>query len=814
MKLLNIRRKLASTILSNDERASAVIPVIACDDKNKLFLCDDNSMSFVFLCRPLSGADEKVHSRLNGFLNQEYPANTVMQFMLFRSPDIRDQMNSLVTLRGGYHDDFLTKVIDERAKFLQHHTLEKNVINSKKGYYDNGIVVDQKLIVSVRVPISGVHPTQTETEEILDLKGQIESSLRSIEVHPRALGAKEYIRLMETLVNWGADASWRHSPDRWEEDKPICEQIFDFVSAIEVDKGGLTIGDQHVRVLSAKKTPDAMFFGDAISYIGDLSGGGAAIKENYAVVCNVCFPDPETTKAALDRKRQMTLNQAKGPMVSLVPVLGDKMNDFNTLGASMTNGSKPVQISYSLMIFGPTKERADAATAAARNFWRESRFEIMLDRYVSLPLFINNLPMCMDRNVVRELFRYKTMTSEQAAVILPLLGEWQGTGTFHLALMARNGQLMSMSLHDSNTNKNLVIAAESGSGKSFLTNEIILSYMSEGAQVWVIDAGKSYEKLCELLDGDFVHFAEDSGMCLNPFELIRNYDDEEDAIVTLLGSMASLKGGLSEWQITELKRTTGEIWKEKETSMTIDDVSKKCLESDDQRLKDVGTQLYQFTSKGSYGKYFSGHNNVSFKKQFTVLELDELQGRKHLRQVVLLQLIYQIQQEVFLGVRNRKKLVIVDEAWDLLKEGDVAVFMEHAYRKFRKYGGSVAIATQSVNDLYTNEVGRAIAENSATMMLLGQTPEAVESVKESKRLAMTDGAFNLLKTVHTVLGVYSEIFVKSKSGLGVGRLIVSEFQKLLYSTDAEDVYAIQEKRDAGMPISDAINAVLRDRGKL
>ena len=150
----------------------------------------------------------------------------------------------------------------------------------------------------------------------------------------------------------------------------------------------------------------------------------------------------------------------------------------------------------------------------------------------------------------------------------------------------------------------------------------------------------------------------------------------------------------------------------------------------------------------------------------------------------------------------------------MLKEGDVAVFMEHAYRKFRKYGGSVAIATQSVNDLYTNEVGRAIAENSATMMLLGQTPEAVESVKESKRLAMTDGAFNLLKTVHTVLGVYSEIFVKSKSGLGVGRLIVSEFQKLLYSTDAEDVYAIQEKRDAGMPISDAINAVLRDRGKL
>ena len=65
---------------------------------------------------------------------------------------------------------------------------------------------------------------------------------------------------------------------------------------------------------------------------------------------------------------------------------------------------------------------------------------------------------------------------------------------------------MSLSLHDSDTNKNAVIAAESGSGKSFLLNEIIVSYLSEGAQVWVIDAGKSYKKLNEQLDGDFLQF--------------------------------------------------------------------------------------------------------------------------------------------------------------------------------------------------------------------------------------------------------------------------------------------------------------------
>ncbi|MDF5312143.1 type IV secretion system protein TraC, partial [Vibrio parahaemolyticus] len=122
---------------------------------------------------------------------------------------------------------------------------------------------------------------------------------------------------------------------------------------------------------------------------------------------------------------------------------------------------------------------------------------------------------------------------------------------------------MSLSLHDSNTNKNLVIAAESGSGKSFLTNELIFSYLSEGAQVWVIDAGKSYQKLSEMLNGDFVHFEEGTHVCLNPFELIQNYDDEEDAIVSLVCAMASAKGLLDEWQISALKQVLSRLWEEK-----------------------------------------------------------------------------------------------------------------------------------------------------------------------------------------------------------------------------------------------------------
>lgn len=814
MNLVTIKKKLQKTIIPEEIRAAGVIPVLAYSEDDYAFLMDDKSIGFGFLCQPLNSATEKVQERTVGMLNQEFPAKSTMQFTLFRSPDITQDLYRMIELRDGYQHDLLSSVIRERTEFLKHHTREKIVAHNERGYYDSGLIQDTKLFVTVKVPIKDSKPTSSELSELQDLRSKVESSLQTVGLRPLPMTAVNYIRIMGTMLNWGDDASWKSNTSSWDTDRPICEQVFDYGTDITMTKNSLQLGDQHVKVLSAKKLPDLAYFGDAITYIGDISGGNSNIKENYMIVTNIFFPDPENMKSTLDRKRQFAVNQAYGPMLKFVPVLADKKEGFDVLYDSMKEGQKPISISYSMIIFAPTKERADAAAMSARNIWRETRFDLMEDRFVLLPMLINNLPLCTDRESVKDLFRHKTMTTEQAAVLLPIFGEWKGTGTYHASLLSRNGQLMSLSLHDSNTNKNLVIAAESGSGKSFLTNELIFSYLSEGAQVWVIDAGKSYQKLSDLLKGDFVHFEEGTGVCLNPFELVQNYEDEEDAIVSLVSAMASAKGNLSEWQSAALKQVMTEVWESKGQKMKVDDIADRCLEEhQDQRLKDVGMQLYPFTSRGSYGKYFSHDNNVSFQNQFTVLELDELQGRKHLRQVVLLQLIYQIQQEVFLGERNRKKVVIVDEAWDLLKEGEVSVFMEHAYRKFRKYGGSVVIATQSINDLYENAVGRAIAENSASMYLLGQTEETVESVKRNGRLTLSEGGFNILKTVHTVQGIYSEIFIKSKTGMGVGRLIVGDFQKLLYSTDPRDVDAIDQYVKRGLSIPDSIRAVMQDRAR-
>ena len=819
MDVIGLKRFSDEALIDEELRAERLFPAFAVDPDNKVFLCNDKTLGFVFECQPLAGGDEKINDKLEQFLAQNYPDDMTMQFMLFRSPDIEWQLNAMSNLRSGMNHPLLTPVIEDRIAFLREHTQKDLIKRSLRGsVHDMGLIQDLKLIISVKIPYTGETgvegPTAGEMQMIQQWQQKMLSLLRSMSLAPRLMTPQDYLRLMNSLCNWAPDASWKMSDlPYWEEDKTLDCQILDPTTNVICARPDLLqLGESgFVKVLSAKRLPDATYFGEAIQYAGDLSGQNQGVKQNYAVVVNVIFPNSEKMKGALEKKRQWVTNQAYGPLLKFVPVLNDKKASFDTIYESVNKGAQPLRLTFSVLVFGQSEEDVTAASMAVQAFWATQRFALMEDKFVMLPIFRNCLPLGTDRSAIRELQRYKTMTSKEAPVLLPIFGEWKGTGTYHIALMSRNGQIMSMSLHDSSTNKNGVIAAESGSGKSFLLNEIILSYMSEGARVWVIDAGKSYKKLCESLEGDFVEFGEDSHICLNPFETITNWEEEEDGIVSLVGAMASANANLSDLQIAELKRIMKLLWDERGQGMTVDDIREACIASEDPRVMDIGKQLYAFSSTGAYGRFFNGKNTADFRNDFTVLELDELQGRKHLRQVVLLQLIYQIQREMYLGERDRKKLVIIDEAWDLLKEGEVSVFMEHAYRKFRKYGGSAIIATQAVTDLYDNKVGRAIADNSANMFLLGQKKESIEMVKEKKLLVLSPAGFNILRSVYTEAGVFSEIFLITERGQGVGRLVVSDFQGLLYSTAPEDVQAIKLYQDQGLSVSDAIKSVLRDR---
>ncbi|WOP54659.1 hypothetical protein R5576_21325 (plasmid) [Xanthomonas euvesicatoria] len=261
-----------------------------------------------------------------------------------------------------------------------------------------------------------------------------------------------------------------------------------------------------------------------------------------------------------------------------------------------------------------------------------------------------------------------------------------------------------------------------------------------------------------------------------------------------------------------MKRTLKGCWDKSGTLTTVDMIADLLIAEEDKRLNDIGHQLFSFTSAGEFGRYFNGVNNLRMDARMVVLELQQLSGRMHLQRVVLLQLLNQIQQAMDGLPRDMPKLLLVDEAFALLASNETQKFIETFYRQIRKFGGSAGICTQSVNDLYVNAGAIAMVENSAHMLLLGQKKESIAQVKKESRLELGEVGFRLLATVHTVPGDYSEILINNAFGIGIGRLVVSDVEKLMFSSKAQDVMAIKSYRDKGMNLMDAIYAVLRDRG--
>ena len=786
---------------------SRLFPTLAYAPEDGLFLLEDRSLGFGFLCDPLSGGDRAVSDRLNVFLNQEWPVDTLIQVSLWTSPDILGDLAYLNARRSGAMAPVCRDLVGNTLEFLQEGT-ETPVDGT------SGILIRRcQVIVTVKLPLARPQPTESEFEQARALRLTSLQSLTTIGLRPVPLTADRYVRLMTVILNWGKDAGWQTHPDtRADDTRLIRDQLLDFGTDIRVDHAGVCLGDKRVKTLSVKRYPDHLYFGSARSYLGDVLSGARGIRQNCLISLTLHYPDSETTKARLDTVRQWVTNQAYGPIVKFVPHLGVRKQGFDLLFDAFMDGDRPVRCYMGMLIFcgvGGTEEAQ--VVSNARVYFRELGFQLMEDKYFTLPLFLNCLPLGAERSVIRDSNRYKTFGTRHVIPLLPVLADWPGTGTPTLNLISRTGQLMAFSLFDSGSNYNACIAAQSGSGKSFLTNELIVSSLAEGARIWVIDVGRSYMNLAESLEGEFMAFTPESSLCINPFDLIQNWEEEADVIAGLVTSMAAPTEKLSDFQTASLKRILRDVWEAKGKQMSVDDVADRLKAEKDQRIVDLGEQLFPFTLRGEYGRFFHGRNTVRFTGDFTVLELEELKGRKHLQQVVLLQLIYQIQQAMYLGERDRPKLVIIDESWDLLTLGDAATFMEHGYRRFRKYGGAAITITQSVNDLYRTSTGRAIVENSAHMILLGQKPEAVEALKSERRLPLPEGGYNLLKTVHTVPGVYSELFILNEYGAGIGRLIVDPFKRLLFSTKPGDVQDIRTLRRQGLSITEAIQRLLEDR---
>ena len=798
------------------EHISSLFSPISYDDETRMFYTSDSYIGFGWVSNPITGADEVLAEKLNMLLSMQFPAGTVASFTMWASPDVDGYISRLLDIRKkadyGKHP-VLKQALVEKSEFLQGGTVKR--VNDRV----YGVLRDVVVVISFKIPTSkGSLPNDKDWRTAGEFRTSLEKGFEGIGLAPTPLDQRLYLHLLGSMLNWGDNPSWRHGGPEYDPKTLLNEQVVDFDTDIKLAENGLVLGAKHVRVLSPKRYPDYVSLPAMHLMVGDIKHGRDGIGGNFLSTMNIYFPDGVAERAKHEGKKNMVNYQAMGPVAALNGALRQKKSDYDVLFQGVDNGDRLLKMQHTFVLFADSAEEATQAVSGMISYYRDMHFHVQDDRYIALPLLIGALPLGADPSpkAISFLRRHRTVGSSHAANLAPIVSDWKGTSRPVLTYISRNQQIMSLDIFESSSNFNFIVAAQSGAGKSFFSNDMLVSYLSIGAKCYVIDVGRSYKKLCDVLDGEFMVFSKDSALCLNPFQLVKDFEEEGSMLVDMIKSMAAPTAKLGDWETSALQKLIAEIWVIKGNEMTIDDVAAALLEHEDNRAKDIGDQLYAFTSKGEFGRWFVGQNNVRFDKSLTVLELEELKGKPHLQVIILLQLIYQITQDLYLGDRAVPKLILVDESWDLFNKGDVAAFMISAYRRARKYGGAIGIITQSISDLYANEtVGLPMLENSAWLFLLGQKGESVDFLQKTERLSLSAGGFALLKTVQTVRGRFSEVFIYTSSyngsvAAGVGRLIVSRFSQLLYTTDARELSAIKIYTDQGHSLPDAIHAVIRD----
>jgi len=142
-------------------------------------------------------------------------------------------------------------------------------------------------------------------------------------------------------------------------------------------------------------------------------------------------------------------------------------------------------------------------------------------------------------------------------------------------------------------------------------------------------------------------------------------------------------------------------------------------------------------------------------------------------------------------MKPKRKFLLIDEAWSLLKLKNTAEFITNSFKTYRKYHCSTVAITQEIVDLMGKESGIAIQANAANKVFLKQEPNIVDSLKTFA--ALSEREIDLLKSVETQKGRFSEALVISDSSRGVIRLVPDPFLYWLATSDAKDNEYLENK---------------------
>ncbi|MEN9524354.1 MAG: hypothetical protein RL536_423 [Candidatus Parcubacteria bacterium] len=292
-------------------------------------------------------------------------------------------------------------------------------------------------------------------------------------------------------------------------------------------------------------------------------------------------------------------------------------------------------------------------------------------------------------------------------------------------------------------NYNSVTFATAGAGKSYNTKLEILRTLMFDTDVIVIDPEKEYEYMAEATGGKYFNISLNSEHHINPFDLPIPREDESAAdvlrsnIINLVGLFRIMLGGLTQEEDAIIDRAISETYALKDITPEADfrTVEPPLLSDFELVLAGMegGDSLVQRLTKytkGTWAGFINRPSNVDINKKFVVFSLRDMEDE--LKPVAM----YIVTHYIWNAIRKnlRKRLLVIDEAWWMMKSEDTASFLFSLAKRGRKYFLGLSTITQDVDDFLNSPYGLPIVTNSSIQILLKQSPTVIDHVQKTFNL--------------------------------------------------------------------------------
>ena len=560
--------------------------------------------------------------------------------------------------------------------------------------------------------------------------------------------------------------------------------------AIEVDFDYLKIGNKYFRTLFVAGYPrfvSANWLAPLINFDHSLD----VAMYIYPVEGKGVLDDLRRKIAEMEAEIQTDIE--RGRIVD--PATQAKVEDARVLQEQLVKGAERFfQFGLYITIPADSLEELDQVSKQVASTLGSL---LIISKHATLQMedgFKATIPTCVDRLMIT-----RNMDTTSLATTFPFTSS---------ELTANEGIMYGINEHNDSLiifdrftleNANSVIFAKAGAGKSYLVKLEVLRSLIFGTEIIVIDPEAEYKALSEAVGGEYITFGFQSQAKINPFDLSAVYEEGENQLGLKILSLHSLfKVIMGQLNPTEeavldraliltykMKGITPEPATQKNEPPLMEDLYKALRGMEEPQASLLADRIEKFV-KGSFIGIFDQRSNVDIKNPFTVFSIRDLEDvLRPIAMFIILDYIWtKIKREM------KKRILVVDEAWHLMKYPDSASFLYSIAKRARKYYLGLTTITQDVEDFLTSDYGKAIVTNSSLQILMKQSVAAIDKVAQV--FYLSEGEKQLLLSADIGEG----IFFAGPNHVAI-RVVASPEEHRLITTKPSELLEMARQKQQG-----------------